>query len=155
VERHFGKTALFDLDDLPGADDDLFEADTTLEKLIATFEASPWARLQPIALEQDVDIVVAGTVIRARIDAVFPDPENPGGVVVVDWKTGREPSDMKEASSRELQLALYRIAWAQLTGTPLEQIGAAFFYVAGNTTVRPTTLATLEDIEQIMRVGRA
>jgi DNA helicase-2/ATP-dependent DNA helicase PcrA len=52
-------------------------------------------------------------------------------------------------------LALYRIAWAQLTGTPLEQIGAAFFYVAGNTTVRPTTLATLEDIEQIMRVGRA
>ncbi len=154
VERHFGKTALFDLDDLPGADDDLLEPDTTLEKLIATFEASTWAKQQPIALEQDVDIVVAGTVIRARIDAVFPDPDNPEGVVVVDWKTGRKPSDPGEEASRELQLALYRIAWAQLTGTALEQISAAFYYVAGDTTVRPQRLATLDQIEQIMRSGR-
>lgn len=155
VEKHFGSTTLFDLDDVPGADDDLVQSDDTLDKLMKTFERSPWAAMQPIALERDIDIVIAGTVIRSRIDAVFPDPLNPSGAIVVDWKTGRAPSDEFEAASRELQLALYRIAWSQLSGLPLEEVSAAFYYVANDQTVRPQKLATREEIEQIMLSGRS
>lgn len=154
VEKHFGSTTLFDIDDLPGADDDYLEADQTLDKLMDTFIKSPWASMQPLALERDIDIVIAGTVIRSRIDAIFVDPENPHGAIVVDWKTGRAPSDPKEALSRELQLALYRLAWAELTGMPLEDIRAAFYYVASDTTVQPESLASREEIERIMLAGR-
>ena len=46
-----------------------------------------------------------------------------GGFLLVDWKTNREQT------ADPLQLALYRLAWAELTGTPLEQVRAAFHYV--------------------------
>lgn len=151
VENFYGSHSLFDLDDLPGADDDYLEADQTLDQLKSTFESSHWASLTPVALERDIDIVVAGVAVRARIDAVFEDPERPGGIVVVDWKTGRAPTDAAERASRELQLALYRIAWSEATGTSLDLIDAAFYYVASNDTVRPSRLATKEEIESIIR----
>ena len=46
--------------------------------------------------EVDIETPLAGVMTRSRIDAVFPDPRpgtTPGQVVVVDWKTGREPTD--------------------------------------------------------------
>ena len=150
VENYFGTNSLFDLDDLPGADDDYLDHDATLEKLKSNFLSSPWAQLQPLALESDIDIVVCGVAIRARIDAVFPDPDRPGAVVVVDWKTGRAPLESAERASRELQLALYRIAWSEATGTPLEDIDAAFYYVASSETVRPQALASRTEIEKIL-----
>ena len=156
VEQFYDRTVLFDIDDLPGTDDFFIESDETLEKMQSTFESSQWAQLTPVELEADIDVVIAGTVIRSRIDAVFPDPLLPatktesGGVVVVDWKTGRAPTDEVEKANRELQLAVYRLAWSQWSKTPLDRVSAAFYYVASNKTVRPQYLATKEEIEDLM-----
>lgn len=49
-------------------------------------------------------------------------------VTIVDWKSGRRPSDANLAA-RQFQLALYRHAWAHATGTPIENIDACFYYL--------------------------
>ncbi len=151
VEKFYGMSTLFDIDDMPSADEDYIADDTALEALQKTFEHSQWASMRPIALERDIDIVVAGVAVRARIDAVFEDPDKPGSVIVVDWKTGSAPRDTDEKRSRELQLALYRIAWSELSGLPLHEVSAAFYYVANDTTVRPTNLPTKSDIENMLK----
>ena len=57
-------------------------------------------------------LVLAGQVVRGRIDAVYAEPD--GGWLVVDWKTNqRQTAD-------PLQLAIYRLAWAELMGVPLD-----------------------------------
>ena len=159
VEQFYGRTTLFDIDDLPGSDDLHVDADQTLEQLQRTFESSQWAQLTPIELEADIDVVMAGAVVRSRIDAVFADPQvpydgtGPRPVVVVDWKTGRAPTDPAEQASRELQLAVYRLAWSLWSGTPLERVSAAFYYVTSDDTVRPASLASRAQIEALMRGG--
>ena len=39
-----------------------------------------------------------------------------------------------------VQLAAYRLAWAQLAGVPWSRVSAAFHYVRANRTVRPVDL---------------
>ena len=143
VERYFGAASLVEVDALPGADDDAVAADVDLAALRDRFLASPWAGRTPIAVEVDVETPVGGVVIRSRIDAVFAEPD--GGVVVVDWKTGRPPTDPATRRTRALQLAVYRVAWSRWTGLPLERVRAAFFYVATGETVSPPEL----DLAQI------
>ncbi|RMI12992.1 ATP-dependent DNA helicase [Cellulomonas triticagri] len=153
VEGYFGSPALVDLDDLPGADDDSVPVDADEAALRAAFLATPWASLDPVAVEVDVETTVAGYVLRSRIDAVFPDPDRrdePGAVVVVDWKTGAPPRDPASAAVRELQLAVYRLAWSRWTGTPLDRVGAAFCYVGAGRTVRPERLLGAEEIERLL-----
>jgi DNA helicase-2/ATP-dependent DNA helicase PcrA len=63
---------------------------------------------------------------------------------VVDWKTNqRETAD-------PLQLAVYRLAWAESTGTPLEQVSAAFLYVRSGSVVRPDPLPGRPELEALM-----
>jgi DNA helicase-2/ATP-dependent DNA helicase PcrA len=140
VEAYYGRATLVDVDDLPGADDGAVPVDTTLERLRQRFLATPWATLTPVAVEQDVETTIGGVTVRARIDAVFPDPDDPQAVVVVDWKTGAPPTDPDEKSARDVQLAVYRLAWSQRTGRPLGQVRAAFCYVTTGQTVYPTSL---------------
>ena len=84
-------------------------------------------RARPIDVEVPFDMVIGGTVVRGRIDAVFADDD--GGVTVVDWKTG-DPPDTEEAKRHAaIQLAVYRLAWAALRGVPAESVRAAFHYV--------------------------
>lgn len=132
VERYFGAAALLDVDDLPGADDVGAEPDGDLEDLQRAFLLSPWAARRPRAVEVDLETPVAGTVVRCRVDAVFdalPGCE-PGGVEIVDWKTGPPVRDPAEARARQMQLAVYRLAWARLHGAPLANVGARFVHVA-------------------------
>jgi DNA helicase-2/ATP-dependent DNA helicase PcrA len=150
VEGFYGSPALVDLDDLPGADDDSVAVDAGEAALRAAFLATPWAALEPVAVEVDVETTVAGYVLRSRIDAVFPDPERPGAVVVVDWKTGAPPTDPASAAVRELQLAVYRLAWSRWTGIPLEKVGAAFCYVGAGRTVLPERLLAADEIERLL-----
>ena len=157
VERFFGSTSLFDVDDMPGADDDHIDGDQALVDLQHTFEASVWATLRPLEVEVAIDTVIGDVITRTRIDAVFPDPARPardgepGGVVVVDWKTGRVPTDPDARRAREVQLAVYRLAWSQWAGVPLEEVSAAFYYVADDTTVRPEALADRAELERLVR----
>ncbi|MDO5663588.1 MAG: hypothetical protein Q4G40_12895, partial [Brachybacterium sp.] len=52
---------------------------------------------------------------------------------ILDWKTGRPPRGA-DRRARALQLSLYRLAWHERTGLPLERIRTVFHYVADNVT---------------------
>ncbi|MCM3660656.1 ATP-dependent helicase [Georgenia satyanarayanai] len=158
VEEYYGAPSLLDVE---GADA-LFGAEEPgepgepragaapdLEALKGTFTTSAWATRRPVAVEVDLETAVAGTVVRCRIDAVFDDEQ---GLHVVDWKTGAPPRDAHTLAARELQLALYRLAWSRRTGRPLEEIGAAFYYVGADRTLEAGRL-TEEEIER--RLGSA
>ena len=146
VEGYYGSAALVDVEALPGADDEVVDED--LAALQATFLASQWAGRRPLAVEADVATTVAGVVLRSRIDAVFAEPD--GGVVVVDWKTGRPPTDPASMRVRELQLAIYRLAWSRWKGVPLDRVDAAFYYVATGETVGATMRLDADDIEAVL-----
>jgi DNA helicase-2/ATP-dependent DNA helicase PcrA len=99
----------------------------------------------PAAVEAPFALVLAGQVVRGRIDAVYEDLESgPGGYLLVDWKTNREQT------ADALQLAFYRLAWAELTGTPLERVRAAFHYVRTGDTVEPEPLADRAELERLV-----
>ncbi|MFE7405952.1 ATP-dependent DNA helicase [Isoptericola sp. NPDC057559] len=158
VERFFTSSSLVDVDDLPGAEDGEIAPDVDLETLRQRFLDSPWAARAPLAVEVDVETPVAGVMLRSRIDAVFADPEAAPpadgaapAVVVVDWKTGHEPRDAEARSAREVQLAVYRLAWSRYTGLPVDRVSAAFVYVASGTTVRPRRLLDEAELEALVR----
>ena len=153
VEAYYGSAALVDVDALPGADDETVEPDAELAGLQARFLASPWSSRTPVAIEVDVETPVGGVVVRSRIDAVFPDPDRAGGVVVVDWKTGRPPTDAASAAVREVQLAVYRLSWSRWRGVPLDDVRAAFFYAATGETVEPTRLLGEAELDALLRRG--
>jgi DNA helicase-2/ATP-dependent DNA helicase PcrA len=88
-------------------------------------------------------------VIRGRIDAVYADdttPEDPG-FLVVDWKTN------KQQTADPLQLAIYRVAWAELTGVPVEKVRAAFYYVRTGDLVEHTDLEDRPGLEKLLSEG--
>ncbi|NME78449.1 UvrD-helicase domain-containing protein [Rhodococcus sp. 105337] len=159
LERRFGATRLLDLDELPGADDEGGD-ESHFERLQEAFLRSPWAARNPVEVEVPFETSLGGTVIRGRIDAVFEDPD--GGWTVIDWKTGAEP-DADALASVGLQLAAYRLAWAQLmaaritriTGRPAEpplnKVRAAFHYVRTGRTVAPGDLPGAAAMEQLVR----
>ena len=72
VEQRFGAAAMVDVLELPGAADEGPAADDRLPELQANFLASEWADRKPVAIEVAIETPVAGTVLRGRIDAVFP-----------------------------------------------------------------------------------
>ncbi|MDF2977543.1 MAG: UvrD/REP helicase, partial [Actinomycetospora sp.] len=143
LERWFSATELLEFDELPGAADDeaadaadpAGAADAT--ELRDRFTASRWATRTPVAVEVPFETEVAGTLVRGRIDAVFADPD--GGATVVDWKTGGLPRD-DALPALAVQLAAYRLAWASLSGLPVERVRAALHYVRHDRTVAPADL---------------
>ena len=137
LEERFGSDQLIDLDELPGAGDDNAAADEALGALQERFLASEWAERIPAAVEVPFATSVAGVVIRGRMDAVFADAD--GSFDVIDWKTGRRPTGLA-ASDAAIQLGAYRLAWAELSGVPVERVRAGFHYVADGITVRPADL---------------
>lgn len=100
------------------------------QQLRAGFEASPWAGLVPVAVEAPFTVVLCGRLVRGRIDAVFAGAD--GRHEVVDWKTG------SAAAADPLQLACYRLAWAELTGKDIAEIDAAFYDLHTTEVLRPT-----------------
>ncbi|MFB9375542.1 ATP-dependent helicase [Kineococcus gynurae] len=152
LEQRFTAGRLMDLDDLPGAADETAENDDELAALQRNFLASPWASRDPLMVEVSVETPVAGLVVRGRIDAVFTAPDGPHGRVrhdVVDWKTGRPPTG-RARRARDVQLAVYRLAWSRWRGVPLEDVSAAFFYASTGETVRPVDLHTAADLERLV-----
>jgi DNA helicase-2/ATP-dependent DNA helicase PcrA len=146
VEEYFGNAGMLDLGEAPGSDDHI-DAAYDLDAMVATFRASPWAERSPAFVEVPVETRVGEVVVRGRIDAVFQDAD--GCWDLVDWKTGRRPSGA-QLRARSVQLAVYRLAWARLKNVPLEDVRAAFFYVADNEVVRPHDLGTAAELEEIV-----
>jgi DNA helicase-2/ATP-dependent DNA helicase PcrA len=147
LEQRWAGDRLLDIDELPGAADAEVGADADLDQLRAAFETSRWAGLMPVEVEVPFEMVIAGVVVRGRMDAVFRDPDDPGPEtaprwLVVDWKTGALPTGAaKDAAA--VQLAAYRIAWARLQGVAEDDIGrvrAGFHYVRAGQFVEPAAL---------------
>ncbi|MGY2061545.1 ATP-dependent helicase, partial [Nocardia gipuzkoensis] len=74
LQRWFGATQLLDLDELPGAQDISAGTDAELTRLQEAFLSSPWANRNPVEVEVAFETSLAGTLIRGRMDAVFPEP---------------------------------------------------------------------------------
>ncbi|MET9840340.1 UvrD-helicase domain-containing protein [Streptomyces virginiae] len=157
VESRFDELPLPFLDvldpvaDLPGAagsgsgQDIADEAD--LDALKAAFERSPYADRPPHRMEAPVQLTLAGRVIRGRIDAVYKttDADGDDAYEIVDWKTGRT------TEADPLQLAVYRLAWAEATNTPLDRVTAAFLHVRSGRVIRPRNLPGRARLEWILQ----
>ena len=148
LERRFGSTRLIDLGELPGAADAGAAPDTELTALQEAFLASEWAARSPHDVEVPFETVIDGVGLRGRMDAVFAEPD--GGWTVIDWKTGAVP-DPAHQPAVGVQLAAYRLAWAELSGTPLERVGAAFHYVRHDRTLRPVDLLDADGLRDLLR----
>ncbi|MFD1948269.1 ATP-dependent DNA helicase [Nocardioides aestuarii] len=145
VEARFGQQDLFDFDELPGRADAGIDDDSDLKELVAAFEAGPFAHRTPHRVEAPFALVLAGQVVRGRIDAVYTeDVGGEPGYLVVDWKTGRRQD------ADPLQLALYRLAWAELAGVPVEQVRAAFHYVRTGAIVSHDDLPGRVELEALV-----
>ena len=145
--------SLVDVDALPGADDDSAVLDLDERALREAFLATEWADRSPVAVEVDIEISVDGYVLRSRIDAVFPDPAAATGSRASSSSTGRRARRRRTrppGPSRELQLAVYRLAWSRWTGTPLERVRAAFCYVGAGVTVYPERLLDEAEIADLL-----
>ncbi|HEY9483557.1 MAG TPA: ATP-dependent DNA helicase, partial [Micromonosporaceae bacterium] len=147
LEQRFGSQQLLDLDEWPGAGDEGAADDAALAELQAAFLRGVWADRVPTAVEVGFATTIAGVVIRGRMDAVFPGES--GTFDVIDWKTGRRPSG-RHASAVAVQLAAYRLAWAELAGVPVDDVRAGFYYVRDDLTVRPADLLDAGGLERLI-----
>lgn len=137
VERHLSGFSIFDDEDF-----DLLqpiEEDRTLEELKQSWLASDWGGRSAYRVEVPFETVIAGVLVRGRIDAIYKTEQ---GFEVVDWKTGSKTLD-EDAS---IQLAIYRLAWAKIAGVALEVVSAAFHYVPTGFTDRRNNLMSEADL---------
>ncbi len=148
LEKRFGSRALLDLDELPGSADSGAAPEGDLDELKDAFLASAWAERVPHEVEVPFTCDVAGISLRGRMDAVFADPA--GGWTVIDWKTGALPRE-EDLPALTVQLAAYRLAWAGLTGAPVDEVRAAFHYVRQNRTVRAADLLDADGLRALLR----
>jgi len=144
VEARYEPLLLLGDDALPGAEDadDLVEDERDLARLKQAFLGTPYAALTPYRVETPFQLLLAGRVVRGRIDAVYRTGQD--SYEVVDWKTHREET------ADPLQLAVYRLAWAESRGLPLDRVSAAFLYVRSGTVVRPSPLPGRAELEALL-----
>ena len=175
VEQWFGgrlshggpaQQALVDPDDLADRGDADGPDEAELRAVCDAFTRGRFAARVPYAVEAPVSLALAGRLVRGRIDAVYaaaeavdegadPGPGFPVDVppgtryLVVDWKTGRADT------GAPLQLAIYRLAWAEATGVALDEVAAVFVHVRDDRVVVPRGLAGRAELEQLLAPGRA
>ncbi|WP_406717991.1 ATP-dependent helicase [Streptomyces althioticus] len=148
VEARFEELTLpmLDPDELPGADAEIAD-ERDLEELKEAFERTEYAHRTPYRVEAPFQLSIAGRVVRGRIDAVYRHEDPDGGTVtyeIVDWKTGRG------RTADPLQLAVYRLAWAEQQGVPPESVTAAFLYVRTGEVARPERLPGRAELERLL-----
>ncbi|WP_413319231.1 ATP-dependent DNA helicase [Agrococcus sp. 1P02AA] len=145
VERRDGAIGLGDAVDDEALDEELVGIDAErLERLKQTFLASPYGDRQPAETEIEIHLPLAGTTVVCKIDAVYRDGDR---ATVVDWKTGRLPSGAADLEARQLQLALYRAAYAAHAGLEPEQVDAELYFVEHDRIVRPSRIESLAELE--------
>jgi DNA helicase-2/ATP-dependent DNA helicase PcrA len=148
LERFFTGAALLEISDLPGAGHGGVEPDPDVERLKTAFQASAWARRVPFEVELPFSMTIAGQPVRGRVDAVFRDDD--GGCTVVDWKTGHPPPTPRRRAVT-VQLAVYRLAVAEILGIPLAMVRAAFVYISAGVTFAPADLLDALGLADLIR----
>jgi DNA helicase-2/ATP-dependent DNA helicase PcrA len=150
VQSRIEPLMLIEPDALPGVDDDGIEDERDLERLKEAFLRSPYADRTPYRVEAPFQLVLAGRVVRGRIDAVYRERDGGSGspgvsrYEVVDWKTHRDET------ADPLQLAIYRLAWAERMGVGPEQVTASFLYVRSGRVVRPSGLPGRKELTELL-----
>ncbi|MFF0459965.1 UvrD-helicase domain-containing protein [Streptomyces mexicanus] len=135
---------LLEPEELPGSDAEIAD-ERDLEALKEAFERTEYAHRTPHRVEAPFQTEIAGRVVRGRIDAVYKDGDGDEATYeIVDWKTNRSPT------ADPLQLAVYRLAWAEQQGIPLERVRAAFVYVRTGEVVRPGGLPDRAALERLL-----
>jgi DNA helicase-2/ATP-dependent DNA helicase PcrA len=142
VEHRFGQQTLFDEEDLDLLAEDEVDGAQDLAELKEAFLRTPYANREPVRVEAPFQLLLGGHIVRGRIDAVYQDAD--GTYEVVDWKTNRR------ADADPLQLAVYRLAWAESLGVPVEEVKAAFLYVRTGAIQRPEGLPGREELERLL-----
>ena len=93
-----------------------------------------FAALAPIEVEREIHLTFDGRIVICKIDAIyFVD----GRYQVVDWKTGKAPKDAADLEEKQLQLALYRLAYARWKDIDIELVDAMFYFVADDRVIVP------------------
>jgi DNA helicase-2/ATP-dependent DNA helicase PcrA len=149
LEQRSASRALIGPDELPGSSDpEPVVSDADLEALKAGFLSTSWAAVEPVAVEVAFELVLDGTLVRGRIDAVYR--RDDGGYDVIDYKTGARPAG-SAARAAAVQLACYRLAWADIAQVKPEQVAAGFLYVRDGEDglVRPT-LPSREELARLL-----
>jgi len=142
VESLFAQQPLLEPHELPGAADEDVVDESDLQALKEAFLRSDYAHRRPYRVEAPFQLALDGRVVRGRIDAVY---ETEDGFEVVDWKTNRRET------ADPLQLAIYRLAWAEVAHLPVERVSAAFCYVRTGEVVRPARLPGREELVGLLR----
>ncbi|MFI6418834.1 UvrD-helicase domain-containing protein [Streptomyces sp. NPDC050842] len=137
-------------EDLPGGEDFAGEPEILderdLDDLKEAFARTPYAHRSPYRVEVPVHLTLAGRVVRGRIDAVYRDKDT-GAYEIVDWKTSHH------RTADPLQLAIYRLAWAEQHGLAPDDVTAAFVYVRTGEVARPARLPGRAELEAILLGG--
>jgi DNA helicase-2/ATP-dependent DNA helicase PcrA len=141
VEKKFAPTGnLLDDEEFELEDEEDFY---TIEELQANFEKSRFAKLTPLSVEQEIQLTIDQNTFICKMDAIYATED---GVQIVDWKTNQPPEDKEEEYRRSLQLALYRLAYAEYTGMPIEKVQASFFFVGESVELTPKAILGKEEI---------
>ncbi|MFD5470151.1 UvrD-helicase domain-containing protein [Streptomyces sp. NPDC127105] len=146
VETRFEELTLPMLEpgELPGDDAEITD-ERDLEALKEAFERTPYAHRTPHRVEAPFQLALAGRVVRGRIDAVYKESDGERTTYeIVDWKTHRS------RTADPLQLAVYRLAWAEQRGVPLDRVTAAFVYVRTGEVVRHDDLPGRAELERLL-----
>ena len=148
LENYFKHPALISMDELfnSGSAESAAQ-DEPLDKLQTAWLASDWANQSPVDVEVGFETMIESTLIRGRIDAVYQKSSN--HYEVVDWKTGKVKSG-DDLANAAIQLAMYRLAYAKLKNIPIENVSAAFHYVADNETVRVADILNEKELVDLI-----
>jgi DNA helicase-2/ATP-dependent DNA helicase PcrA len=101
------------------------------------FKNSRFADLEFADVETEINLTYGVNTFVCKLDAVFKQKDR---YEIVDWKTGSPPETKQQEKEMTLQLALYRFAYSELKGIPIEKIDVSFFFVADNTELRPESI---------------
>jgi DNA helicase-2/ATP-dependent DNA helicase PcrA len=151
VEQRSGVTGSAEaIDALPGELDQENSAMDSVElaRLQATFESSPWASRKPVEVEREIHLPFDGHIVICKIDAVY---EHDGRFQIVDWKTGKAPRSDEELADRQLQLALYRLAFARWKGIDPLGVDAVFYYVSDDRIIEPERIYDEDELLDLWR----
>jgi DNA helicase-2/ATP-dependent DNA helicase PcrA len=146
VEARFEELTLpmLEPEELPGSGAEIAD-ERDLDALKDAFERTDYAHRTPYRVEAPFQLAIAGRVVRGRIDAVYKEGDGEHAAYeIVDWKTGRG------RTADPLQLAVYRLAWAEQQGVPLDSVTAAFLYVRSGEVVRPDDLPDRAALERLL-----
>ncbi|SFF72477.1 DNA helicase-2 / ATP-dependent DNA helicase PcrA [Actinacidiphila alni] len=156
IESRFDARPLFGPEELPGVEggEDEIADEHDLAALKDAFLRTPYADRTPYRVEFPFHLVLAGRVIRGRMDAVYREESGDGDVngdgvtyEILDWKTGRA------TDADPLQLAVYRLAWAEHAGVPPDRVSAAFLHIRTGALVRPADLPDRAALERLLGPG--